>query len=98
MYSVIILFHLKNTTADILINIKKAVIHKHFIVPARKLLGIRDSIKSSIKGGVAGVHYSKLAMDEAEDDVLGLELGLGGFGGIRNGTEEIGGDELNRLI
>jgi hypothetical protein len=68
VYSVIILFHLKNTTADILINIKKAVIHKHFIVPARKLLGIRDSIKSSIKGGVAGVHYSKLAMDEAEED------------------------------
>jgi len=64
----------------------------------RKLIGIRDSIKISMKSGVAGVHYSKLAMDETEDEVLGLELGLGGFGGIRNGTEELDNDELNRLI
>ena len=37
-------------------------------------------------------------MDDADENTLGLELGLGGFGGLRGSRNDDSFDELNSLI
>jgi hypothetical protein len=54
-----------------------------------------------MKDGVnnSTANYSKLEMDDAdENSTLGLELGLGGFGGLRGSRNDDSFDELNSLI
>ena len=50
---------------------------------ARRRLARIFVINSSKASNSFGAKYSKLAMDDVEEEVLGLELGLGGFGGLR---------------
>ena len=56
-------------------------------------------MKSRIKGSMSTTDYSKLAMEDMDDNTLGLELGLGGFGGLKTrGSQDNSYDELNQLI
>jgi hypothetical protein len=50
-----------------------------------------------MKSGIPA-DYSKLAMEDTDDTTLGLELGLGGYRGLKSNRNDDSYDELNQLI
>lgn len=59
----------------------------HVLLVFRTLTSIKDHIKESV--GRGGRSYSQLPTDDLIDDddsTLGLELGLGGMGGLKSPT------------